>query len=327
MHLSLPNRSAPMRSHLQMFKDWVTEVDRDPRLFIDAIHLQSVDMFRDRCGFVKFKTDARIVASAGRGVVDVPGIVFMRGGAVGMLVILECEGAEYTILTRQARVPIGKHDLPEIPAGMLGGSGNFEGVAAEEIRQECNINIHKDELVDLTYLAYGDRFRGIFPSAGACDEYIKLYMVRRTVDRDVLTQLQGRLTGVLKQGESIKLQLVHISETWATTPDVKALSALALYKNLQDAGRLPDRAEAGNGRQTSVDDLEEGDRPTNAGSIVRYGRQSQFSSLSQLTKAEEEAAQLAASVPTPGTSTSVRYTIDGLYTADSARLNAPQHLL
>jgi hypothetical protein len=28
------------------------------------------------------------------GVLDVPGIVFMRGGAVGVLVILECEGEE-----------------------------------------------------------------------------------------------------------------------------------------------------------------------------------------------------------------------------------------
>jgi hypothetical protein len=47
--------------------------------------------------------------------VDVPGIVFMRGGAVAVLVILECEGKQHTILTYQARVPVGVHNLPEIP--------------------------------------------------------------------------------------------------------------------------------------------------------------------------------------------------------------------
>ena len=30
---------------------------------------------------------------------DVPGIVFMRGGAVGVMVILECEGKEYVAHT------------------------------------------------------------------------------------------------------------------------------------------------------------------------------------------------------------------------------------
>eukprot|EP01045_Picozoa_sp_COSAG04_P021839 COSAG04_NODE_2387_length_4228_cov_1.352386_2_plen_80_part_00 len=36
---------------------------------------------------------------------------------VAVLVILECEGKEYTVLVRQARVPVGYHSLPEIPAG------------------------------------------------------------------------------------------------------------------------------------------------------------------------------------------------------------------
>eukprot|EP01046_Picozoa_sp_COSAG06_P111172 COSAG06_NODE_57752_length_279_cov_0.838889_1_plen_40_part_10 len=27
----------------QMFKDWVAAIDKDPKLFVDDIHLQSVD--------------------------------------------------------------------------------------------------------------------------------------------------------------------------------------------------------------------------------------------------------------------------------------------
>lgn len=163
------NRSA-------VFKQWVSEIDKDKKLFISDIHIQSIDMFGTRVGFLKFKTTANVNVGGERGVIEVPGIVFMRGGAVGILVILECEDQEYTILTRQvsdphliltlssssssssspshphlilsqARVPVGVHDLPEIPAGMLDGSGNFKGVAAEEMREECDIDIQEKELV------------------------------------------------------------------------------------------------------------------------------------------------------------------------------------
>ena len=104
-------------------------------LFIKAVEVQSVDMFGPRVGFIKFKSTAVINIGGPEGAVMVPGIVFMRGGAVGILVILECEGKEYTILTYQARVPVGVHNLPEVPAGMLDGSGNFKGVAADEIAE------------------------------------------------------------------------------------------------------------------------------------------------------------------------------------------------
>jgi ADP-sugar diphosphatase len=297
-----------------MFKDWVATVDRDPKLFVDDIHLQSVDMVGPRVGHVKFKTTARAV-SAGRAktVIDVPGIVFMRGGSVGVLVILECDGAEYTILTRQPRVPVGRHDFPEIPAGMLDGSGNFKGVAAEAIQRACGIVITEDELVDLTGLTYGDKFRGVVPSASGCDEYVKLYMMRRHVEEAVISDLQGRLNGISADGEPFKLQIVELKDAWQLTPDVKALSALALFKHLRDSARLPERAlrgQASNGarRVTSIDALVEDASYAEAGSLVRYGRhfQSKFEGSTELTMAEESAAVEAASALPPGQSASVR---------------------
>ena len=118
-----------------VFREWVASIDGDEKLFVTAIEVQSVDMFGPRIGFIKFKSRALVNIGGDEGVVEVPGIVFMRGGAVGVLVILECEGEEHTILTYQARVPIGESALPEIPAGMLDGSGNFKGVAADEIAE------------------------------------------------------------------------------------------------------------------------------------------------------------------------------------------------
>ena len=63
--------------------------------------LTQVDMFGPNVGFVKFKAVATVNG------VEQPGIVFMRGDAIGVLVILECHGKEWTILTVQTRVPQG----------------------------------------------------------------------------------------------------------------------------------------------------------------------------------------------------------------------------
>ena len=242
-----------------VFLDWVAAVDADPQLFIEEIEVQSVDMFGPRIGFIKFKSRAMLSLGGDEGVVEVPGIVFMRGGAVGVLVILECEGEEHTILTYQARVPVGTANLPEIPAGMLDGSGNFKGVAADEIAEECDLIITEEELVDLTELAYAGKWKGMLPSAGGCDEFIRLYMFRREVERDVLTELEGRLTGLREEGERIKLHIVPLKDCWRQTPDAKALSCITLYEKLVAEGKLPGVVRTVEtrlqvNRSTSIDD-------------------------------------------------------------------------
>ena len=195
--------------------------------------------FGPRVGFIKFKTTAELDVGGEKGVITVPGVVFMRGGSIGVLVILECDGEEFTILTNQARVPVGGHAVPEIPAGMIDGAGNFKGVAAEEIQEECNMVITEDELVDLTELAYGEEYRGVIPSSGGCDEFLRVFVFRRAVEPAVLSELQGRLTGLLEEGEYIKLQIIQLADMWKTTPDAKALSALALFDSLRAQGDLP----------------------------------------------------------------------------------------
>ncbi|CAK0886736.1 unnamed protein product [Prorocentrum cordatum] len=84
----------------RMFRDWAAAVGRDPRLDVRGVHLQSVDMFGQRVGFLKLVADVSV------GGQRVPGVVFMRGGSVAVLVVLECEGEEHTVLVRQPRVPV-----------------------------------------------------------------------------------------------------------------------------------------------------------------------------------------------------------------------------
>ena len=84
----------------------------------------------------------------------------------------------------------------------------------------------------MTELAWGGDFKGMIPSAGGCDEFLKLFVFRRAVEPEVLSELQGRLTGLVTEGEHITLQIIPLSDWWKTTPDAKALGALELFDYL-----------------------------------------------------------------------------------------------
>jgi hypothetical protein len=105
------------------FKDWVAAMD--PELLVHSVSVTDVDYFGSRVGFIKMRADVEFHGQR------VPGIVFLRGGAVAILVVLRCEGERWVVCCRQPRVPVGRAGFLEIPAGMLDGSGHFAGVAAK----------------------------------------------------------------------------------------------------------------------------------------------------------------------------------------------------
>eukprot|EP00294_Goniomonas_avonlea_P003852 CAMPEP_0114561000 /NCGR_PEP_ID=MMETSP0114-20121206/11768_1 /TAXON_ID=31324 /ORGANISM="Goniomonas sp, Strain m" /LENGTH=263 /DNA_ID=CAMNT_0001746601 /DNA_START=18 /DNA_END=809 /DNA_ORIENTATION=+ len=216
-----------------LFLDWCKNFDDN--FDVKKVHLQSVDFFGPRVGFIKLKAD--ITNKKGN---FCPGICFLRGGAVGVLVILtqQEDGQEFTVLTVQPRAPAGKFALCEIPAGMLDDSGNFAGVAAKEIKEETGLLIQQQDLIDLTKMAYNESFPGIYPSAGGCDEFLRLFLYRGKVSKTVLSRLQGKLTGVYEEGEMIQLKVIPLRDLWKEAPDAKALSALCLYENLVATGKL-----------------------------------------------------------------------------------------
>ncbi|CAO3639833.1 unnamed protein product [Mucor fragilis] len=123
--------------------------------------VMNIDYFGyKKVSFVKFKADVSFKDTGKKA----PGIVFMRGGAVSMLIILKAQDQNGKILlTLQPRIPIPHLSFPELPAGMLDGSGNFAGTAAKEIKEETGLEIKEDELVDMTDMAYGDKWRGVYP--------------------------------------------------------------------------------------------------------------------------------------------------------------------
>lgn len=221
----------------KMVKDWLQTIRQEKRFSVEKILIQSVDMFGPKVGFVKLNATVRIEGK------QVPGIVFMRGGSVGVLVVLrhsDSNGKESlsTLVVRQPRVPVACGDIVEIPAGMLDGDGNFAGVAAKELKEETGLEINVSELVDMTELVFRDSYPGMYPTCGGSDEFNRLYVHQKDVTAEEVESMNGRLTGVAEEGERIKVQILPLDQLWRQTADAKALAALCLYNKLSAQGKI-----------------------------------------------------------------------------------------
>ncbi|EGC48946.1 NUDIX hydrolase [Histoplasma capsulatum var. duboisii H88] len=280
-----PNLSQDQLLTFPAFKVWLSTLQHSlsrqadpPHEFhaapyiLRSIQIQAADFFggKNRLGFVKLKADV----SNDNG--EKPGSVFLRGGSVGVLLILQpsdtpqnSEADKYAILTIQPRIPAGSLAFPEIPAGMLDDSGTFAGGAAKEIQEETGLIIPENELIDLTALVNslpksgrkqkageetegdeganegrrdtngnGEKLQtGVYPSPGGCDEFIPLFLCQKRIPRREIEELQGKLTGLRKDGEKITLKIVRLEEVWKEAwRDGKMLAAWALYSGLKEEG-------------------------------------------------------------------------------------------
>ncbi len=209
-----------------LFRQWLARVD-EKEFNIVSMEVRSVCYTRrnDIRHAIFILLTVNMKDEEGR---DVSRTIFLRGPAVGMLIVLRCEGKEYTVLTSQSRIAIGLR-TPEIAAGMLDGSGDFVGAAAREIEEEVGMKISAEKLVDLTEWASEGRWPGVFPSAGACDEFLRLFSFEGEISREKLDELQGRLAGLSEEHEYITVSVIPLEDLPRSTPDMKALSAYCLY--------------------------------------------------------------------------------------------------
>ncbi|GMY30155.1 nudix hydrolase 14, chloroplastic [Fagus crenata] len=223
-----------------LFKQWLKNLQTETGILADNamslkhVLIQGVDMFGERVGFLKFKADI-FYKETGK---KVPGIVFARGAAVAILILLESEGETYVVLTEQVRVPVGKLIL-ELPAGMLDDDkGDFVGTAAREVEEETGIHLDLENMVDLTAFLEPSTGCRVFPSPGGCDEEISLFLYQQHVEKEIIMQLQGKETGLRDHGELIKVRVVPYKKLWRMTADSKVLMAIALYEMAMREGLL-----------------------------------------------------------------------------------------
>jgi ADP-sugar diphosphatase len=129
---------------------------------------------------------------------------------------------------------------------MLDGS-SFKGTAATEIAEEAKLIVKESDLINMSELAGDETESGedvetaIYPSPGACDEFIPLFLCQKRLTRKHMEWLKGKATGVREEGEMITLKLVPLEQVWKEGGrDGKTLAALALYQGLKGEGKIPD---------------------------------------------------------------------------------------
>lgn len=222
----------------KIFGDWQANLDK--RFKVRSVFFQHIDLrgdgpFAER-QVRNIKFEAEVEDREGR---PLHGSVFLRGSSVAILVVLVCEGQEYTVIEEQARFPSGYFAFPEIPAGsMFDSTKDFVDVAVSELDEELGLKVVKDDLVDMTQLVYGDRWRGVFPSPGLCDEYLRIFLYKEQVSREFLDEFKGKAAGLEEENERIVSRVILLDDLVGEAPDGKTLSALALYKYLKERNKL-----------------------------------------------------------------------------------------
>jgi ADP-sugar diphosphatase len=199
------------------FVNWQSKINNEntSQIMINKITIQDLDFFGSRIGFLKFNVDATWLDGT-----SLPGIVYARGPSVAIFLVLDTgEDDPLVVLVRQPRIPIGSMGFLELPAGMLDGSNSFTGVAAQELKEECGIEIQEDDLVSLGELA---------PSPGGCDEYLHIFKLDLKMSKVEANALNGRIGGLSDHGERICIVLKRKSELYALK-SMPILAALALY--------------------------------------------------------------------------------------------------
>lgn len=217
-----------------LITNWLNSLDSTFNL--KSIELQSVDRFASgRVGFVKIKATLEI----NNKIVD--RVILLRGAAVTLLLEITDEDTneKWTVLVKQPRVPTGESGFLEIPAGMVDGTtGDFRGIAIKELEEECGIHANAKDLIDLTQLAYGDEYPGIYFVGYVSDEYLRFYLWKTKLPHDEIVRINGRIGGE-DEHEQIVLKLVKFEEAEKITSDTKLLVALALMNGLKSEGKLP----------------------------------------------------------------------------------------
>ncbi|TKA25076.1 hypothetical protein B0A50_06141 [Salinomyces thailandicus] len=217
-----------------------------------SLTIQSADWFgpadKKRLGFLKLQAEITNDQDA-----YLPGSVFLRGGSLAMLILLQPDDApegeeekeKYVILTVQPRIAAGALGFVELPAGMLDDSGTFAGGAAKEIKEETGLEVKGEELVDMTAMAMEGEAnaeglqKGVYSSPGGCDEFVPMFLYQKRVSRGELEGFKGKLTGLRGEGEKITLKVVKLEDLWREgVRDAKVLAALALYQNLKRTAKL-----------------------------------------------------------------------------------------
>ncbi len=217
----------------RIYAEWLEASQK--KFTVTKVHFASVDFLRKDRQPLFIKLEATAALPDGR---PVHGIVLVRGNAVGVLVVLRCEGKPYLLLVRQPRFAISEQASLEIPAGILDWTGDYRKVALSELEEEAQIVAEDSELIDLMDFWYKGESEGFAASCGLLDERIRLYAIEREVTKEQLKAMDGRDQQYTEEIEWIRTEVLPYEEAAHKFVDGKNLIALFLYERwLRAQGR------------------------------------------------------------------------------------------
>lgn len=231
----IPTDDYPLIPQSPLFQGWLGSLDS---LFhLSAVHFESAD-FVTRKGqkillFLKIK--ATVTDEKGK---RVPGIVMLRGNAVGVLVVLWCEGKPYLLLVDQPRLATGTRHSLEIVAGMLDWSSDWHKVALEELHEEAGLQVSDHELIDLQS-EFGGQQTGVIVSCGLLDERLYLAAVEREVSRADLKNMDGKEQEYTAEEEGIHTVVLPYHDACRRFTDSKSMIAVYLYEKWREKHGKP----------------------------------------------------------------------------------------
>ena len=229
----IPEEDKPIILGSKIYKQWLEASEK--KFKITKVHFASVDYFSKRREPLFIKLNATAFLPDGK---PVHGIVLVRGHAVGVLVVLHCEGKRYLLLVRQPRFAISETDSLEIPAGILDWSGDFRKVALSELEEEAQIKAKDSELIDLMDFWYKGKYDGFAGSCGLLDERIRLYAIERCVTREELNAMDGRNQTYTDENEWIRTEVLPYEEAAHQFIDGKNFIALFLYERWLESQKV-----------------------------------------------------------------------------------------
>lgn len=217
----------------RIYTEWLAKAQK--QFIVTKVHFSSADFLMKGRQPLFIKLQATATLPDGR---PVHGIVLVRGNAVGILVVLRCEGKPYLLLVRQPRFAITEQASLEIPAGILDWTGDYRKVALSELEEEAQIEAKDSELIDLMDFWYKGSTPGFAASCGLLDERIRLYAIEREVTREQLDAMNGKDQKYTDEIEWIRTEVLPYEEAAHHFVDGKNLIAMFLYERwLKAQGR------------------------------------------------------------------------------------------
>jgi len=208
------------------FKTWIEGLD--PRMDLQLVEVQSVDKFGPSVGFVKFKADVDFHSHGHKH--HLPGVVFMRGLSVSVLVVMteRTSNSKYAIIVTQPRVAIGKAEFSEIPSGILQDGSPSMVFVRNLLASEVGIEVEDTRVTDMNRCIYEDG-RPIYNTPGGSDQGMFYYLVELEVSVQQLQEMHEQTAIKRNEGAMIIPSVVPFEELPARCNDARTFTAYAMY--------------------------------------------------------------------------------------------------